>query len=112
MSKTLALVTLATVALGISGSFAQAAQVVVQGPTRIGHTVNLACSAGHGDVAQTLYVTNNTNASIAAGTKVSWSINGLKGSFVLQSKLGAGKTVSDLAPAGNGGTCNATIFVA
>jgi len=112
MSKTMTLVTLAAMTLAISGSFAQAAQIVVQGPTTLGHTVNLACSAGHGDVAQTLYITNNTASVIKAGTKVSWSVNGLKGSFVLQSALGAGKTVSNLAPAGNGGPCAASVFVA
>ena len=101
----------ATAAFLASTAFAQAAQVVVQNPNLpIHRTIALTCSAGHGDVAQTIYVTNSTNSTITVGTKISWTLNGVKGSFVLQAPLGKGKTVSDLGNPGNGGPCTASYF--
>ena len=101
----------AIAALAITTSFAQAAQVVVTNPNLpIHRTIALACSAGHGDVGQTIYITNSTGQTIAAGTKVYWTLNGAKGSFVLQAALKNGKTVSDLAGPGNGGPCNASYY--
>ena len=112
MSKLVTLVTAATAAVILSASFASAGQIVVKVPTRIGHTVSLACSAGHGDVAQTIYVQNTAGKTLPAGTKVSWTLNGLAGSFNLQNALANGQSASDLAPAGNGGTCKASVFIA
>ena len=101
-------VTLSLIVLAASASFASAAQMNNQVPNApIARTVSLDCSAGHGDVAQTLYIKNTTNGSIASGTKIYWTLYSLKGSFVLQSALGTGKTVSELAAPGNGGTCKA-----
>ena len=76
--------------------------------TSMAKAVPLGCSAGHGDVAQTITITNTTKASIAKGTKVNWTLNALKGTKVLDAALAVGKTVSDLAPPGNGGTCKAS----
>ena len=73
-------------------------------------TVALSCSAGHGDVAQTIYVTNTSGKAITAGTKIMWKLNGVNGSFVLQQTLGIGQMVSDLANPGNGGACTASYF--
>jgi len=101
----------AIAALAITTSFAQAAQVVVTNPKLpIAKTIALACSAGHGDVGQTIYVTNTTGATIAAGTKVYWKLNGASGSFVLQAALKNGKTASDLTGPGNGGPCTASYY--
>ena len=72
--------------------------------------VTLGCSAGHGDVAQTITITNTTAAAIAKGTKISWTLNASKGSQTLDAALAVGKTISDLAPPGNGGTCKASFL--
>ena len=99
----------ALAALVITTSFAQAAQVVVTGPKLpLPKTVALACTAGHGDVGQTIYVTNTTGVTIAAGTKITWNLNGAKGSFTLQTALKNGKSASDLPGPGNGGPCTAS----
>src|SRR3569623_1652268 len=101
----------AIAALAITTSFAQAAQVVVNDPNLPNHrTIALACSAGHGDVGQTIYITNTTGATIAAGTKIYWKLNGASGSFVLQTALKHGETASDLTGPGNGGSCNASYY--
>src|SRR3569833_1619740 len=99
----------AIAALAITTSFAQAAQVVVTNLNLpIHRTIALACSAGHGDVGQTIYITNTTGATIAAGTKIYWNLNGAKGSFTLQTALKNGKSASDLTGPGNGGPCTAS----
>jgi hypothetical protein len=105
------LVTSTVVALSIGAAAlmslpAQAAQVSNIRP-HMGQAVALGCSAGHGDVAQTIYIANTTGGSIAQGTKIYWSLFNAKGSQTLSSVLGAGKTISDLAPPGNGGACKA-----
>ena len=100
-------VTLGVILLAASASFASAAQVNTVPNVPMGKTVSLGCSAGHGDVAQTLYIKNTTGASVAKGTKIYWSLYNQKGSFVLQSALASNATVSQLAGPGNGGTCKA-----
>ena len=105
------LTTAALAAFLASTAFANAAQLVVVNPNLpILRTVALNCSAGHGDVAQTIYVTNTTGKTILKGTKISWKLNGVSGSFILQSNLGVGQMVSDLANPGNGGACTAYYF--
>jgi len=96
--------------LALSTSFAQAGQgtILTNPHLPLGKTVSLACNAGHGDVAQTVRVTNTTGQVIKAGTKLYWNLNGQKGVIVLQSNLGAGQIVTDLAAPGNGGPCTAT----
>jgi hypothetical protein len=107
VSISVKLATAAIAALVLSTSFAQAAQVNNTNTSTMSRAVALGCSAGHGDVAQTITITNSTGASIAKGTKISWSLNSSKGSQTLDKALGAGKTISDLAPPGNGGVCKA-----
>ena len=96
--------------LALSSSLALAGQGTIQTNPHLplGKTVALACNAGHGDVAQTVRITNNTGAVIKAGTKLYWNLNGQKGTIVLSSALGAGQIVTDLAAPGNGGPCSAT----
>ena len=104
-----AFIALSIAAAALMSVPAQAAQVSNRLPTiPMFKIVSLGCSAGHGDVAQTVYITNTTIKTIAQGTKISWNLNGAKGSQVLDAPLGVGKTISDLAPPGNGGTCKAT----
>ena len=107
MSATFIALSIATAAL--MSVPAQAAQVSNRLPMiPLLKIVSLGCSAGHGDVAQTIYITNTTNATIAQGTKISWSLYTAKGSQVLDAPLGVGKTITDRAPPGNGGTCKAS----
>jgi len=109
-------VTKSTLALGafalisLATSMAQAGQGVVLNTPHLplGKTVALACNAGHGDVAQTVRITNTTGALIKAGTKLYWNLNGQKGTIILSNALGAGQVVTDLAAPGNGGPCSAT----
>ena len=103
--KTLVSMTLAT--LMLSTAFAQAAQVnTINQP--INRAIALSCSAGHGDVAQTIYVTNTTGATIPAGTKIHWKLGTLKGTITLSAALAAGGQVTDLTQPGNGGACTAS----
>jgi hypothetical protein len=104
-------VALSLIILAASASFASAAQMNTVPNTAMGRTVWLDCSAGHGDVAQTLYIKNNTAAALAKGTKIYWTLNAQKGSLVLQSALAKNATVSPLAGPGNGGTCKADYLV-
>jgi len=41
--------------------------------------IALACSASHGDVAQTLTITNKTKSAIPSGTSISWVVGKAKG---------------------------------
>lgn len=71
--------------------------------------IALGCSAGHGDVSQTITITNTTKSTLAKGTKIAWTLNKAKGVQVLDAALAPGKTIDVLGPPGNGGTCKATI---
>lgn len=72
------------------------------------HAIALGCSAGKGDVSQTITITNTTKSTLPKGTKISWVLNKAKGVKVLPAKLAAGKTVEELGPPGNGGSCQAS----
>lgn len=67
------------------------------------------CSASHGDVAQTVQVTNNSSHVYKKGTTIFWkSQDGkTKGSLVLEKDMGKGASAYDYGPPGNGFTCTA-----
>jgi hypothetical protein len=80
------------------------------GPSKI-HV--LPCTAGSGDVSRALYVTNNTGATIAKNTLMSWSLKtgGPKpatGKEQLNQALPNGAKASLQGPPGSGGTCTAS----
>ena len=67
------------------------------------------CSASHGDVAQTVQVTNHSSHVYKKGTTIFWkSQDGkTKGSLVLEKDMGKGASAYDYGPPGNGFTCTA-----
>lgn len=67
------------------------------------------CSAGHGDVAQTVQVTNLSSHVYKKGTTIYWKSQDGKtqGSLVLEKDMGKGASAYDYGPPGNGFTCTA-----
>ena len=106
MSKSVIATAATVAALMFSSVVADAAAMAPAKSTA--RPVALACSAGKGDVAQTLTITNKGKTAVPAGTKVSWSVNGKKGTTVLLLAIAPGKSTTVLAPPGNGGTCTAS----
>ena len=90
---------LAIAAIMVTGALllpatAQNNNIMSAGQYRVSNAVYLSCSIHQATEGFSLTITNNTNQTIPAGTKINWQGSSLmKGSFVLSAPLAPGKYV-------------------